>query len=77
MRRLPASVRPIIFGLTMAFLYAGLMSGFFTWRAFGHEWTVGVWLKAWTLAFVIAAPAGLALRPIAEAISRLVTEKSR
>lgn len=77
MRRLPASARPIIFGLSMAFLYAGLMSGLFAGRALGSAWSVDAWLKAWALAFAIAAPAGLVLRPIAEAIAAVMTEKTR
>jgi hypothetical protein len=71
---LPASARPVIFGLSMAFLYAGLMSGIFTWKALVSDWSIPVWLRAWALAFAIAAPAGLVLRPIAEALSQILTE---
>jgi hypothetical protein len=62
----------------MAFLYAGLMSGVFTALTRGPGIAMlAPWAQAWGLAFLIAAPAGLILRPIAEGFAdRLTGPKS-
>ena len=74
MARLPARLHDAVFGLAMAFLYSGLMSGVFTAQARGPGITMfGPWARAWALAFLIAAPAGLVLRPIARAVADRLT----
>ena len=70
MLRLSAAARPTVFGLSMAFLDERLMSDIETFRAFGVDWSKKLWLRSWGRAFRIAAPAGLSLRPLAEAIAQ-------
>jgi len=74
MARVPARAHHAVFGLTMAFLYAGLMSGVFTALAQGPGLAMlGPWARAWGVAFLIAAPAGLVLRPIAKVVANRLT----
>jgi len=70
MRRLPSGTHGAVFGLTMALLYSGLMSGVFTGMARGWTFdTLTAWPHVWALAFLIAAQAGLVLRPLAQAVA--------
>ncbi|WP_116969277.1 DUF2798 domain-containing protein [Blastomonas sp. UPD001] len=73
MPRLPSAAHGAVFGVTMAFLYSGLMSGVFMARAYGlTPEAFAPWLRTWALAFVIAAPAGVVLRPVANAVADIV-----
>jgi hypothetical protein len=77
MQRLPASAHGLIFGLTMAGLYSGLMSGVFTVMALGWSFNaLTSWVRAWGFAFAVAAPAGLILRPLAQAVANRLTKSN-
>lgn len=66
----PTRRRAVIFGLLMAFLYSGVMSGTFALIANGAGWaTLALWGRNWAVAFAVAVPAGLLLRPLAERLA--------
>jgi Protein of unknown function (DUF2798) len=70
-------LRRVVFGLTMALFYSAIMSAVFSVLANGFDLsTLPLWLRNWAVAFSIAVPTGIVLRPIAEQIAlRLVPER--
>ena len=74
MARLSHRLRTPIFGLVMAVFYSGIMSGLFIGMARGFTAeTVPIWLRGWGIAFLVAVPIGVVLRPVAERIAAGLT----
>ena len=74
MARLPHRLQTPIFSLVMAAFYSGIMSGLSIGmaRGFSAE-TVPIWLRGWGLAFLVAVPIGVVLRPVAERVAAGLT----
>lgn len=75
MRRLPHAFRTPLFGLLMAVSISGTLSAIFTFYALGLSADIiPIWLQNWAVAFCIAVPVALIVRPLALAVATMITQ---
>ncbi len=70
--------RKAVFGMLMALSYSCIMSAAFALLAHGlnHE-ALMAWLRGWGVAFLIAVPIGIVLRPLVEKLTGHIVPDQR